>query len=222
MSIQLHTSTSAGTSLLVSLFLRTPIDVEKKPQPIPHKVSALPKSLQINDVALLHHSRRTCYFSNRLSLALSLTAREIQAIALGALLHDIGKNSIQQSILNKTSRLTEQEFAIIKEHPVRGEQLLTQIEGCDATLPVVRHHHERWDGQGYPDRQSGENIPLGARIVAIADAFDAMLSQRPYQYARPIVEAIEELYRCAGTQFDPTLVYYFCSKLEREQRIHAN
>lgn len=131
-------------------------------------------------------------------------------------LHDIGKVKIPESILYKPGRLTDEEFAIIKKHPVIGEEIIKPIPSLQHALPVVRHHHEKWDGTGYPDGLAGDEIPLTARIVGIADAYDAMVSDRPYRKGMPIEEALAELKRGAGTQFDPKLVKAFLSVIEKE------
>jgi len=131
-------------------------------------------------------------------------------------LHDIGKVKIPDSILYKPTRLTDEEFEIIKQHPVIGEQILKPIIPLQHALPVVRHHHERYDGKGYPDGISGTAIPYAARIVAITDSFDAMVSDRPYRKGMPIEKALSELKKGAGTQFDPELVEAFIKVAERE------
>ncbi len=131
-------------------------------------------------------------------------------------LHDIGKVKIPESILYKPTRLTDEEFEIIKQHPIIGEEILRPIASLRHALPVVRHHHEKWDGSGYPDGLEGEEIPLGARIVAITDSFDAMVSDRPYRKGMPVEQAVEELKKGAGTQFDPHMVEAFLKIVERE------
>ncbi len=133
-------------------------------------------------------------------------------------LHDIGKVKIPDSILYKPGRLTDEEFEVLKQHPVIGEQILKPIPSMQHVLPVVRHHHEKWDGKGYPDGLTGENTPLPARIVSITDAYDAMVSDRPYRKGMPVEDALKELKRCAGTHFDPQLVQAFVKVIERNQR----
>jgi HD-GYP domain-containing protein (c-di-GMP phosphodiesterase class II) len=133
-------------------------------------------------------------------------------------LHDIGKVKIPDSILYKPGRLTDEEFEILKQHPVIGEQILKPIPSMQHVLPVVRHHHEKWDGKGYPDGLKGEESPLPARIVSITDAYDAMVSDRPYRKGMPVEDALKELKRCAGTHFDPNLVEAFVKVIERNQK----
>ncbi len=130
--------------------------------------------------------------------------------------HDIGKLQIPPEIVNKTSRLTDEEFDIMKEHPLIGEAILKPIKSLSSILPAVRHHHERWDGKGYPDKLSGESIPLEARIVGITDSFDAMTADRPYRRAMSVADATKELEKNAGCQFDPLLVEKFLKILEKD------
>ncbi|MDQ7823584.1 MAG: HD domain-containing protein, partial [Candidatus Eremiobacteraeota bacterium] len=132
-------------------------------------------------------------------------------------LHDIGKVKIPDSILYKPGKLTDEEYEILKQHPVIGEAILKPIPSLQHVLPVVRHHHERYDGKGYPDKKTGEDTPLAARIVGITDAYDAMVSDRPYRKGMPVEDALAELKRCAGSHFDPRLVEAFVRIIEREK-----
>jgi len=129
------------------------------------------------------------------------------------LIHDIGKIGINESILQKPSKLTKNEYAEVKTHPVIGENVVKHVRFLKKGLPIIRHHHERYDGKGYPDGLKGEKIPLLARIIAVADAFDAMTSDRPYRKAFSPQEAIEKLKENAGTQFDPQIVKIFIDAL---------
>jgi len=131
-------------------------------------------------------------------------------------LHDIGKLQIPKEIVHKTSRLTDEEYEIMKQHPVIGEAILKPIKSLQHILPAVRHHHEKWDGTGYPDSLKGESIPISARIVSLVDSFDAMIEDRPYRKAMPIDQAVNELRKNAGIQFDPLIVRKFLSILESE------
>jgi putative nucleotidyltransferase with HDIG domain len=140
---------------------------------------------------------------------------EIQDIRWGALLHDIGKIGVPDGILRKPGALTDEEWGTMRQHPVIGEQILLPVERMQGVARIVRHHHEKWDGTGYPDGLRGEAIPLGARILAAVDAYGAITDERPYKQARSHEDGIHELRRCAGQQFDPEIVDAFCRVLER-------
>lgn len=127
----------------------------------------------------------------------------------GSMLHDIGKIGIPDEILLKNGSLTKQEYELIKAHPANGESLMSSLKFLEDTLPIIKNHHERIDGKGYPDNLVRDNIPISARIVAIADAYDAMTSERPYRHALTKEKAIEELISNSGTQFDSYLVQKF-------------
>ena len=132
--------------------------------------------------------------------------KDIDLIALAGLLHDIGKIGIPESILDKPGKLTKEEYEIVKRHPEIGAEILSSIRQFEEVVPAIRHHHERYDGRGYPDGLKGEEIPVMARIIAVADAFDAMLSKRPYRDALSLNSAVKELQRNKGSQFDPQIV----------------
>jgi HD-GYP domain-containing protein (c-di-GMP phosphodiesterase class II) len=140
---------------------------------------------------------------------LGLPGEQRQLLRAAAALHDIGKIGIDDLILRKPGRLSEAEFSQMKTHVTRGSEIIQMIPGLAWALPVVRGHHERWDGSGYPDRLKGEDIPLTARVVAVADAFDAMTSDRPYRRGMPANAAFAELVAGSGKQFDPKCVEAF-------------
>lgn len=166
--------------------------------------------MKAKDVQLYMHSQRVLSQALRLLRVLDLSHEEVLSIGLAAYFHDIGKLFISDTLLNKTTALTPDEYAMIQQHSAFGIDLLSPyIPSQVDTLSFVYHHHERWDGRGYPCSLAGEATPLGARIIAIVDAFDAMTSERAYQAQRTPDEALEELIRCAGTQFDPLLVRLF-------------
>ncbi len=131
-------------------------------------------------------------------------------------MHDIGKIGVAESILHKPGALTDEEYEHIKMHVILGAEFLETSQGLRPLASLTRHHHEWWNGQGYPDGLAGEDIPLEARIIAVCDAVEAMASDRPYHRAMPIHEIITELRRCAGTQFDPDVVEAFIQVVERE------
>ncbi len=157
------------------------------------------------------HLRRLVDYASRISKTLALPPRAERINEYGALLHDIGKIGVPEAILNKPGKLTTEEFAIIKQHPEIGERICRPLRFGPEIGPIVRGHHERWDGGGYPDGLVGEAIPLGARIVAVADSFDAMTTDRPYRNALPIEQVWEILREGAGTQWDPGVVQAFIS-----------
>ncbi|WP_453991664.1 HD domain-containing phosphohydrolase [Bacillus nitroreducens] len=167
-------------------------------------------ALELKDPYTRGHSERVASYA--LSLAKEVkkfTNEELTAFKYACLLHDIGKVNIPDQILMKPSKLTNEEFEVIKTHPVVGAEAVKNIEGLKGNISVIRSHHERWDGKGYPDNLQGENIPYLARIVAIADAFDAMTSSRSYRSALPVEEAFKRIIEGKGTQFDPKLVESF-------------
>ena len=135
--------------------------------------------------------------------------RDVELIETAGKLHDIGKIGIPEEILNKPGRLTDEEFGVIKEHPEIGEQILKPLDFLAETWPIVRHHHERWDGKGYPDGLSADAIPRSAAILSIVDSYDAMTSTRPYREGMPKERALEILRDGAGVQWDPALVERF-------------
>ena len=145
---------------------------------------------------------------------LGLSAEDIKTLKVGGLFHDIGKIGIPDSILRKESRLDDSEYSQIKNHPSIGAHILCNAEIFREIIPIVKHHHEKYDGTGYPSRLAGENIPFLARIAAVADTFDAMSSRRTYRDALPIDVVKAEITRCSGTQFDPQIAKAFLEILE--------
>jgi putative nucleotidyltransferase with HDIG domain len=138
---------------------------------------------------------------------LGLDARDRRNLEFAALLHDIGKIRVPDEIINKPGKLTDAEFDVVRRHPVDGQEMLERVGGVLSEVGIiVRHHHERWDGGGYPDRIAGEAIPLAARIICVCDAYNAMTTNRPYRAALPVADAVAELERCSGEQFDPAVV----------------
>jgi uncharacterized membrane-anchored protein YitT (DUF2179 family) len=152
---------------------------------------------------------------------LGLSDDEVAAVHLGSALHDIGKMAIPDAILAKTEPLTGDEWAQVRAHPVLGDQLLSRVPSLQKIRPIVLSHHERYDGAGYPHGLVGDQIPLGARIIAVADAWEAMTSTRPYRPALSAAEAIQELRATAGTQLDPTIVERFVHQVERSAQLGA-
>ncbi|HID37536.1 MAG TPA: HD domain-containing protein [Ghiorsea sp.] len=167
---------------------------------------ALVRSLEARDRYTKDHSSRVSQLSVLFAQTLGLDADSIQLIHTGGLLHDIGKVGIADSVLLKPGRYTEQEYAIMKAHPAIGDSILMNMDTLARERLIVRHHHERWDGKGYPDKIGGAEIPLEARIVCVADAIDAMTTHRVYRQAKPLSFCAEQLEFASGTQFDPQVV----------------
>jgi len=172
-------------------------------------LKALVAALETRDQETHGHSERVVTFSLRLGRELGLDEARLRDLEFGALLHDIGKIGVPDSVLRKPARLTEAEWERMRQHPALGRQILADIEFLEGASRVVAEHHERWDGSGYPFGLRGEEIDLNARIFAVADAFDAMVSDRVYRRGRPYEEAAAELDKFAGSQFDPTVVEAF-------------
>ncbi len=172
-------------------------------------LKALVQSLEAKDPYTRQHSQRVTEVAVQLAYIMGCTAEEIDAIRFAGHLHDIGKIGIRDQVLLKPGKLTEEEYEIIKQHPVIGEEIISHIGLLPLERAIIRHHHERWDGGGYPDGLSGEDIPKLSRILAVADTFDAMTSCRPYRGAMCSGDAKGEIKRCSGTQFDPEVVEAF-------------
>ena len=185
-------------------------------------LEALGSALATREVGTELHSRRVHAYSIALARAHGLAEEAIDALGRGVLLHDIGKIGISDSILLKPGPLTPEEWAIMRSHPEFGRQILERIPFLRDAISVVYHHHERWDGTGYPLGLAGPAIPLGARIFALADAFDAMTFDRPYSKAIPMEAARERIREAAGTHFDPDVVATFlATPLEVFQQVRA-
>ena len=157
------------------------------------------------------HSLTVAGIARDIARSLQLPALMVDEVIITALLHDIGKIEIPDAILNKSSKLNEAEWALMRQHPALGEQIIGTDPSLHRFATGVRHHHERWDGRGYPDGLLGDAIPLVARIIAVADSFAVITTARPYQAERSVAEALRELHRCAGTQFDAAIVRAFAA-----------
>lgn len=172
-------------------------------------------ALEARDPYLRGHSARVTAFAEVLARALGWQGRRIEALRLGGSLHDVGKIAIDPDVLQKPGPLTPDELEQIRRHPVTGASLIQDVADFQPALPCVLHHHERWDGDGYPHRLRGDGIPIEARVLGISDAFDAMTSARPYRQALSVGQALDEVERCAGSQFDPLLAETFVHRWRR-------
>ena len=179
-------------------------------------IAALANAVEAKDSTTELHCQRLAGLAHQLGMQVGLEPAALKGLVFGALLHDIGKIGVSDAILTKPGPLTRQEWAEMRLHPLIGERICEPLATASQFAPIVRHHHERWDGQGYPDGLRGERIPMGARIVGLVDAFDAIIHERPYRPARSVDEAIGELRRQAGAQFDPELVPLFLPLIERD------
>ena len=172
--------------------------------------------LDLKDLNTGVHSTRLAEWGLRVANDLGVEARHMPHLEMGALLHDIGKVGVPDSILNKPGRLSEDEFEIVKRHPEFGWTVIRNLPGFEETSLYVLHHHENFDGTGYPAKLRGSEIPLASRIVSVIDAFDAMVSSRPYRVGLPLDEAVRRLHQSSGTQFDPAVVRSFIPIAEAE------
>jgi putative nucleotidyltransferase with HDIG domain len=182
-------------------------------------IKALSLAIEAKDNYTRGHSERVAEYSFAIARRLKLPEDQVETIRYMALLHDIGKIGIEEYILNKSGQLTTEEYARIKEHAVIGSNIVKEVEQLGDAYLSVRHHHERFDGAGYPDGLKGDEIPLGARIIAVADTFDAMTSDRIYRNGLSSDNAIAELQRVMGRQLDPSVVKAFLAEIEGQVEI---
>jgi response regulator RpfG family c-di-GMP phosphodiesterase/signal transduction histidine kinase len=210
-----------------NLRMRTSDLVEQQRSLFLSTVKSLASAIDAKDEYTRHHSTRVTEFSLKIAAKMGFSEKEISDLELASILHDVGKIAVPESILNKPGKLTPEEFTLIKEHPVRGESILSPVVELKEIARVVRAHHERYDGTGYPDRLKGHEIPLGARIMAIADTYDSITSERPYRKAASHRYAVKEIIACSGAQFDPEVVQTFLEiagtfAQDQEKESHAN
>jgi putative nucleotidyltransferase with HDIG domain len=187
-----------------------------------HVLASLAQALEKRDSGTSGHSRRVSYNVRLIAAALGLGEKDRTDLKTAALLHDIGKIGITDFILGKEGPLTDEERAIIREHPQKGVEILQPLKQYEHILPSILHHHENYDGSGYPAGIAGERIPLHARIIAVADTYDAILSSRPYRSAAGHDQAIAELIAYSGRQFDPEIVNAFVRTDAQYRRILAH
>src|SRR3954447_5558243 len=176
-------------------------------------VRLLAEALGAKDPLLRRPSDQVSEYVGAVADKMGIERQRREALVFGSLLHDVGKIGISERILLKPAKLTDEEFGVVKLHPRIGYRLIDQVDALRPIAPAILHHHERWDGGGYPDGLAGEEIPLEARIVAVADSFSAMTAERPYRKRMSLDQACAELERCAGTQFDPEVVRIFVEEV---------
>ncbi|MBU0701182.1 HD-GYP domain-containing protein [bacterium] len=172
-------------------------------------IGILTSKMESKNIWAHGHPEKVTEYATLTGQKMGLLPKELEIIKCAGILHDVGKLGINDEILLKTERLTEEEYQIIKEHPVESESIVKSMEFLYTVLAAIRHHHERYDGMGYPDGLKGEGVPLSARILAVADSFCAMTAHRPYCREKTIEEALDEIKRCSGTQFDPEVIKAF-------------
>jgi len=162
------------------------------------------------------HSQRVARYVRTIAIQMGLPDEATETIVFAASLHDVGKIGVPDHVLLKQGKLDEYEFGWMRKHPEWGWMAIRDVSGFREAALLILHHHERLDGSGYPSRLRGTEIPLGSRLITVADSYDALTTDRPYRTARSRAEALAELYRCAGTQFDPQVVQAFSAALTRE------
>jgi putative two-component system response regulator len=174
-------------------------------------IFSLAASVEAKDPSTGEHIKRLVRYATALGEALDLSQHELMVLRYGAILHDIGKVGVSEAILRKPGPLDENEWSEMREHPTIGQRICGPLRFSSEVGPIIRHHHERWDGQGYTDGLAGEDIPRLARVIAVVDAFDAMTSDRPYRRALAVDDTLRLLTEGAGSQWDPTIVEAFLS-----------
>lgn len=177
-------------------------------------LEVLAETIELNDSGMRGHARRVAFYAAMIADRLNLSVEDQERVRFAAFLHDLGKVGVPTDLMLRPAGLTAEERAIVEQHAVTGARLLEPLELPRAIPAAIRHHHERWDGSGYPDGLAGEEIPLISRVIAVADAFDAMSSQRPYRDALPRSVVVDEFERFSGSQFDPLIAKEFLAILE--------
>jgi len=190
---------------------------KKASQNLIESIFAFAKTIELKDYHTGVHVARTVRYATEIAKALGLAKEEIEAISKAAILHDLGKLGIDEKLLNKRARLTKKEFDKIKRHPQIGIDIIRPIQALHDIIPFILYHHERWDGKGYPAGLKGEEIPMGARIISVADAYQALVSRRPYRKAYSKKEAMKIIGKESGTKFDPKIVETFLNILRKRK-----
>jgi HD-GYP domain-containing protein (c-di-GMP phosphodiesterase class II) len=206
------------TELLQANFRITELEDRSRQQTIA-MACTLVSLIDLRDRYTGTHSSRVAGYCRRIGMQLGLDDSEIESVELAGSLHDIGKIGVPDHVLLKPGKLDDEEFEWIRKHPEYGWMALRNVEGFERESLMVLHHHERMDGRGYPGGLSGTEIPFGSRIIAVADSFDALTTNRPYRSARSHAEAMAEIVRCTGPQFDPAIVAAFSRCIELEPAV---
>jgi len=181
-------------------------------------LATLGEVIDAYDIYTYGHSTQVTVYAKALAEKMGLPRDQRDTIIRAALIHDVGKVGITDTIIGKQGPLTDEEYNIVKRHPIIGAEIVSQMRGMQEIVPIVRHHHERWDGKGYPDGLEKEEIPLGARILALADSLDTLCSDRPWRPTRSFKAVLQEILRCSSTQFDPKVVNAFLELADEKGR----
>jgi HD-GYP domain-containing protein (c-di-GMP phosphodiesterase class II) len=208
----------APVLILIPLFVArwAVAQIAEQQQAYEATVGALCQAVETKDFYTRGHSDRVSRGSVMIAREIGMHGERVEAIRYAGMLHDVGKLGVPTKVLQKTGKLTEEEYAAIQLHPMRGLDIVREIGFLDEALAGIMHHHERIDGRGYPMGLAGDEIPEFARVLAVADAFDSMTSTRSYRGARPVEEAVAELRKWSGTQFDPAFVDAFVAAIKRD------
>jgi putative nucleotidyltransferase with HDIG domain len=179
-------------------------------------IESLNATVDAKDPYTAGHSARVQRIALAVAEELGIAPQQLDAVRFGGLFHDIGKIAVPDSILAKAGPLSDEEYAVVQRHPADGAEIVSHFSRLREAVPLIRHHHERWDGKGYPDRLAGDAIPLAACVVGLADAWDAMTTDRPYRVALTVPQAAAEVQACRGTQFSPAAVDAFFAVFRRQ------
>jgi putative nucleotidyltransferase with HDIG domain len=179
---------------------------EKSEQIFIQSIWSLVRTLEAKDTYTKKHSENVTMYAVGIAEALNMSSRQIETIQRAAMLHDIGKIGIPDAILSKPARLTPRESQVVEQHPVIAVRILSKMSFLKSELRIIKHHHEKWNGQGYPDGLASNSIPLGSRILAVADTLDALTSERPYHNPRTVCQALEILNNSSGYEFDAKVI----------------
>ncbi len=214
-----HSLSEKGKESAEVTLLKKKIDklTKQSNQSLIEAVFAFAKTIEFKDHYTGEHSERTIYYATEIARLLDLSQNEVENIRQAAILHDLGKIGISEKILGKKAKLTPEEFDEIKKHPQIGVDIIRPIQFLHGIIPLILYHHERWDGKGYPAGLKGEDIPIGARIISVADVYQALTSNRPYRKAYPGEEAVKIIKSGSGKQFDPKVVEVFLKILSQEK-----